>query len=293
MYGRLFASIFDSSIMEEEMHVRYLFQCMIALADEEGVVDLTRHALARRVNMPLTVVNEGLERLMSPDPQSRSPLENGARLVPIRETDWGWRLVNHAGYREIVNSSDRKTYMREYMRRRRAKEEPVNTALTDVNDGKEKVALTVAVTETDTTTEGTLFESSAPPPSVSAAGPIEDVEVWIPFEGKQAPKAAKLGPWRAANRDGARWEYGVTRELIANLAGLYPSVDIAREVRAYADWSERHPAKRKTYSGSKCGVLDSLHFWLDKRQNANGGGSPSRPQFGHDASSVNRQYRRL
>lgn len=141
--------------------------------------------------------------------------------------------------------------------------------------------------------EGTLFESSAPPPLVSAAGPIEDVEVWIPFEGKQAPKAAKLGPWRTANRDGARWEYGVTRELIARLAGLYPSVDIAREVRAYADWSERHPSKRKTYSGSKCGVLDSLHFWLDKRQNANGIGSPSRPSFGSDANSGNRQYRRL
>lgn len=122
MYGRIFESIFDSSIMEEGVHVRYLWHCILVLSNKEGVVDLTRQALARRVNLPLTQVNEALECLLSPDPSSRSPLEEGRRLVPIRETDWGWRIVNFEGYRDVRNPEDRRTYMRQYMRGRRQKE---------------------------------------------------------------------------------------------------------------------------------------------------------------------------
>lgn len=40
----------------------------------------------------------------------------------IAEIDGGWRLLNHAKYRHIRSSEERREYMREYMRKRRAGE---------------------------------------------------------------------------------------------------------------------------------------------------------------------------
>lgn len=131
MYGKLFEAIFDSSIMEEDLPTRYLFQCMIGLADQHGVVDMTVQALARRVRLPVNAVSKALTRLSLPDPSSRSPDDDGRRIVLLDEhRDWGWRLVNYAKYRDTRSQADRKSYMREYMRKRRAQQrQPVSLPL--------------------------------------------------------------------------------------------------------------------------------------------------------------------
>lgn len=140
--------------------------------------------------------------------------------------------------------------------------------------------------------EGTLFESSAPPPSASAAPPGDPVEVWIPFEGTQPPSTAKHGPWRAGT-NGAHWEYGVTASLLANLRSLYPGVEVDNQVRQFADWCHRNPEKRKTY-GKRCGVLESLHFWLQKRQNGGGtNGNGNLGAFGVTAGVLLAERRNL
>lgn len=183
MYGRIFESIFDSSIMEEGVHVRYLWHCLLVLCNQDGVVDLTREALARRVNIPLTQVNEALENLMAPDPSSRSPLEDGRRLVPIRETNWGWRVVNFEGYRGVRNPTDRKTYMREYMRGRRA---AVNTSKQDVSGCKQlSTVLAPAAAATDTSTDTEAKEEKAPPATPDVAPPRLPAQ-----EGSKAKNAA-------------------------------------------------------------------------------------------------------
>lgn len=169
MYGRIFESIFDSSIMEEGVHVRYLWHCILVLCNQDGVVDLTREALARRVNIPLTQVNEALECFMAPDPSSRSPLEEGRRLVPIRETNWGWRVVNFEGYRGVRNPTDRKTYMREYMRGRRA---AVNSSKPDVSACKQmSTPLAPAAAATDTATEAVTGSTTSKGVAVFAGDP--------------------------------------------------------------------------------------------------------------------------
>jgi hypothetical protein len=120
VYGRLFDTIFDSSIMEEEFHTRLLWHYMIVLSDEDGVVDMTIPALARRTNIGAELVSVGIERLAAPDPSSRSPELEGRRIVPLEGQPYGWRLVNHAKYRDMKNAYDRREYFRGYRRKRRA-----------------------------------------------------------------------------------------------------------------------------------------------------------------------------
>lgn len=121
MYGKIFDTIFDSSIMEEDIEVRYVWHCMIVLADVDGNVDMTEQALARRINVHVSTVSTAVHRLSQPDPRSRSSAEQGRRLVPIDEhRSWGWHLVNRERYKDIRSPLDRRDYFREQKRRKRA-----------------------------------------------------------------------------------------------------------------------------------------------------------------------------
>lgn len=90
----------SSSLWEERLCVRVLFLYLLGIADEDGVV--LRHtpsALARLANMEQAEVEYALERLTSPDPHSRTPAEEGRRLLELPEG--GWRVVNARAYREM------------------------------------------------------------------------------------------------------------------------------------------------------------------------------------------------
>ena len=50
LYARVFVKILDSSIAEN-WQARHVFEDMLKLADD-GVLDVTRQALARRTNVP-------------------------------------------------------------------------------------------------------------------------------------------------------------------------------------------------------------------------------------------------
>jgi hypothetical protein len=57
--------------------------------------------LAGVTGLPVEEVRACMGRFCEPDPESRSKEENGARLQLLDEhRDWGWRVVNHAAYRE-------------------------------------------------------------------------------------------------------------------------------------------------------------------------------------------------
>ncbi len=104
------------------------FQQMIILADKEGVVDMTGEALARRTTIPLEILAGGLAALEQPDPDSRSPDEEGRRIVRLSDDRaWGWRIVNYDRYRKMRSEEERREYHKLYARKRRAKESTVST----------------------------------------------------------------------------------------------------------------------------------------------------------------------
>lgn len=100
------------------------FQQLVILADPEGVVDMTVESVARRTTIPFEIIEAGIEALESPDPDSRTPTEEGRRIMRLSESrPWGWRIVNYGFYRNIRNEierrSKRREYHREYARKRR------------------------------------------------------------------------------------------------------------------------------------------------------------------------------
>lgn len=119
MYGKLFDSIYDGTLAQD-WRALITFQQMIILCDREGVVDMTPEALSRRTGIPIEHIEAGIAALESPDEKSRSPELNGRRIVRLDDhRTWGWRIVNHAKYREMRSPEDRRAYMRKYMRDRR------------------------------------------------------------------------------------------------------------------------------------------------------------------------------
>lgn len=78
-----------------------LWPIVLSLSDRHGVVDVTPDYLARITGLPVADVAACMQRFCAPDPYSRTGREGGARLVLLdSHRDWGWKIVNHATYRE-------------------------------------------------------------------------------------------------------------------------------------------------------------------------------------------------
>src|SRR5690349_9652458 len=91
------------------------FQQLIILADRRGIVDMTPEAIARRTTIPFEVIRLGIAELEKPDPDSRTPDEEGRRIVRLNDDRaWGWRIVNHAHYRALRSEDERTEYHRRY-----------------------------------------------------------------------------------------------------------------------------------------------------------------------------------
>ena len=115
MYVKIHDSIFSSSIMEEDLEIRYIWLCMLTAADYEGYVDETIPALARKFTVSKELMEKAITCFLSPDPNSRTEDKDGVRLVKLRKS-FGWKIVNYEKYRNMRNTEDRREYMRNYMR---------------------------------------------------------------------------------------------------------------------------------------------------------------------------------
>jgi len=124
MFGKLFGQMYDSSLVED-WRALVTFQQLVILCDADGIVDMTPEAIIRRTNLPADVIRGGLALLEQPDPRSRTPDEEGRRIVRLDDhRDWGWRIVNHAHYRDLASREDKraKDRLRIAEKRRKANE---------------------------------------------------------------------------------------------------------------------------------------------------------------------------
>jgi hypothetical protein len=115
-FTKLAASITESTIwLEKDSRLR-LWVCMLAMADQFGRVFGSVPGLAHRARVTDDDTRLALKAFMSPDPDSRTKDCEGRR---IEEIDGGWRLLNHAKYRELRSSEDRQEQVRAAQQRRR------------------------------------------------------------------------------------------------------------------------------------------------------------------------------
>lgn len=122
MYAKIFSQIYDGTLCTNgPWEALVTFQQLLILADQEGGVDMTIPAIARRTTIPREILERGIEALMLPDPESRTPTEEGRRIIPLSNgRSWGWRVVNYEKYRQIKREQDRRDYHREYYHKRKS-----------------------------------------------------------------------------------------------------------------------------------------------------------------------------
>jgi len=113
MFVKVFEQILDSSIANN-YELRHFFEDLLKLADKTGAVDMTPEAIGRRINLPLEKVLVFLKELGEPDLSSRSPKEEGRRIMPLAaDRSWGWFIINYEHYRDIRDQEARRSYNRE------------------------------------------------------------------------------------------------------------------------------------------------------------------------------------
>jgi hypothetical protein len=121
MYAKLFTSIYQGTLRGNS-HGLLVFTNLLAHCDRDGVADIHPRAIAEEVGLSVEAVRAALDVLESPDDESRSPEEQGRRIIRIDEhRAWGWRVVNYAKYRAIRSEEDRREQNRESQARWREK----------------------------------------------------------------------------------------------------------------------------------------------------------------------------
>lgn len=194
MYAKLFKSIYQGTLRGKS-HGLLVFTNLLAHADQEGWVDTHPKSIADEVGLTLEQVQEALNELEAPDTESRSPEEDGRRIVRLDEhRAWGWRIVNHAKYRAIRNEEDRREQNRLAQAKWRMKNADSKQSKPSISTHKHASAEsahtdTEADTEADTKKESTRSRAASRPECVSSQTWCD----WIALrKAKRAPVTATV-----------------------------------------------------------------------------------------------------
>lgn len=120
-FSKVFSTMWGGSLYGR-FEASAVFMVLLSLANREGHVDMTPEAIAGTTGWPIDFIRKGIAELASPDERSRTPDEEGRRIILLDDhREWGWAITNYAKYRDEMRSQDRREYMREAQRKRRSK----------------------------------------------------------------------------------------------------------------------------------------------------------------------------
>ncbi len=105
-FVKIYRSILGSSVSNDVM-TRHIFMDLLLLADQDGRLDMTTTAMSRMTGNPKEAIEHVIAALSQPDPESRTPDNDGRRLVPIEGQGFGWKIVNFRKYAERGTSTER------------------------------------------------------------------------------------------------------------------------------------------------------------------------------------------
>jgi len=119
MYGKIFTSIYDGSLVAD-WRALITFQQFIILSTQDGMVDMTPDAISRRTGIPIEHIKTGIEILEKEDKYSRTPDQKGRRIELIdSHRPWGWHIINHEKYKQIHDLNTVREQTKERVRRHR------------------------------------------------------------------------------------------------------------------------------------------------------------------------------
>ena len=238
MYGKLFESMYDGTLVEDWRGV-ITFQQMIVLCDADGTLDMTPGAISKRTSIPVEHIKAGIEILENPDPHSRTRAEDGCRIRRLDDhRPWGWYIVNHEKYKMLASAEERREQNRVNKQAQRERQRESST----VSNGQQLSAMSA---HTDTNKQ-TNKEKTKTPTVVSR--PSESTE-FDDFKNRY-PARAGAQPWKKAERAiNARLKTGSSWH------------DILEGAKRYADYcaaTERTGTEFVMQAATFCGP--ELHF---------------------------------
>lgn len=208
MYAKIFTQIYDGTLCTRgPWQALVTFQQLLVLADQDGNVDMTAVAIARRTTIPADIIETGIEALMQPDPESRTPTLEGRRIVPLAEgRGWGWHIVNYANYRKLKREEDRREYHRSYYQERKLKK----STLTQQSQPIQPIAKAEAKAKAVDTGRGTRLPTDWKPteediqyckntrPDLDPPRVADDFrDYWIAVPGTRGVKMDWPATWRS------------------------------------------------------------------------------------------------
>lgn len=123
MYGKHFESLYRGSMYGAGAVVFAVWGYVIATMKPDREVgfqvELNSKLLANTLGEPEDTIADAIRFLCSPDPKSRSKLEEGRRLVQLSEYDY--RVVNGQHYHAIRDEESRRAFNRNRQARYRSR----------------------------------------------------------------------------------------------------------------------------------------------------------------------------
>lgn len=242
-YTKLFGSIIASTIWREDDKTRIVWITMLAMAGKTGIVEASVPGLADMARVTVDEARAAVQKLESPDPDSRSRDEEGRRILPI---DGGWLLVNHAKYRAKMGSEERTEYLR--IKQRESRERKALS--THVNTCQQSV---------DKYTKSTQAEAEAEAEKLSSTNPEASIPTWPEVKARAEMRgvpeniARKLfdhyqGKSLWLNQHGRliNWDYELTvwkgRESTQKIGAHNPKEPAWAQIKAIETRIKTHPA---------------------------------------------------
>ncbi len=182
-FAKLYAGILESTIWCEPDPTRLVWITMLAMADQFGRVMGSVPGLANRARVPVEDTRTAIHSFLSPDPDSRTKDFEGRR---VEEIDGGWRLLNHAKYRELRAEDDRREQNRQAQARQRAKKRGVSASAADSQQVIKSQQKSAESAHKDTDTE------KREPGSIDPSSPAEPATATLPGLAIVPQRTAKL-----------------------------------------------------------------------------------------------------
>ncbi len=114
MFGKHFSQMYEGSMRGAGSAFfavwGYVISHMVPNRKHGTTVEMNTGIVAFLLGEDESVVTEQIERMCSPDPQSRTKSEEGRKLVRLSE--YSYRVVNGDLYRGIRNEEERREYQR-------------------------------------------------------------------------------------------------------------------------------------------------------------------------------------
>lgn len=133
-YAKVFDSIWERSLRGKSDAI-LVFINILTHADAQGVVNRHWQTIVDETGLPQERVLAAIALLESPDPESNTPTDEGRRIKRLADNrSWGWEIVNHAFYRELLSKADNAERQRRW-RQRNARVTNSNETITVDPDG--------------------------------------------------------------------------------------------------------------------------------------------------------------